>query len=110
MNEFDKLADAVDTPMITELQREYNRSIDDGYSLQRMNENDDIRFARWNAQSSDGKKHSQNMGQGKQAFPFEGANDGRRVVVHALSRLHRLEQKRTSFQQRCHFFRQRKGR
>ena len=77
MNEFDKLADAVDTPMITELQREYNRSIDDGYSLQRMNENDDIRFARWNAQSSDGKKHSQNMGQGKQAFPFEGANDGR---------------------------------
>jgi|MDSW01.2.fsa_nt_gb hypothetical protein len=77
MNDFDKLADAVDTPMITELQREYHRSIDDGYSLQRMNENDDIRFARWNSQSSDGKKHSANMSQGQQAFPFEGANDGR---------------------------------
>ena len=77
MNEYDKLADAVDVPQITELQREYRRSIDDGYSLQRMNENDDVRFARWSGQSSDGKKHSANLNQGQQAFPFEGANDGR---------------------------------
>tara|TARA_Y100001938_G_scaffold118763_1_gene164279 strand:- start:2474 stop:4588 length:2115 start_codon:yes stop_codon:yes gene_type:complete len=77
MNEYDKLADAVETPDIGELQREYHRSIDDGYSMQRMSDNDDVRFARWNSQSSDGKKHSSNLDQGKQAFPFEGANDGR---------------------------------
>lgn len=77
MNDYDKLADAVETPEIGELQREYHRSIDDGYSLQRMNDNDDVRFARWNSQSTDGKKHSANLGQGAQAFPFEGANDGR---------------------------------
>ena len=77
MNDYDKLADAVETPEIGELQREYHRSIDDGYSLQRMNDNDDVRFARWNSQSTDGKKHSANMSQGTQAFPFEGANDGR---------------------------------
>lgn len=36
----------------------------------------DTRFARWEGQASDGKKHRVELG-GKDPFPFEGASDGR---------------------------------
>jgi hypothetical protein len=43
---------------------------------QRRMVSDNTRFAIWDGQSEDGRKHSESMG-GKPAFPFEGASDMR---------------------------------
>ena len=78
MSEYkDNLAKAGDTPDVTELTREFRRSISDGYSLNRLADNDEIRYAKWSGQSTDGKKYSSNMNEGSKAFPFEGAHDSR---------------------------------
>ena len=73
----DKLAQHTDTPDINEFVSEYRRSLDEGLTLQNVREAEDTRFARWTGQSDDGKKWSQNLPEGKQAFPFEGASDCR---------------------------------
>lgn len=82
----DKLAFVTDKPDINYLMSEYERSIYNGGNIDRFNENDSIRLARWNGQSSDGKKWSSQMNTGEQAFPFEGASDVRVRMVDAIIR------------------------
>jgi len=76
-NNKDKLVFASDTPDIGTLFDEYQRSVQNGANVANINQNDDIRFARWAGQSDDGKKHSIDRPEGDPAFPFEGASDVR---------------------------------
>jgi len=76
-NNKDKLVFASETPDIGYLIEEYQRSVQNGGNIANMNQNDDIRFARWAGQSEDGKKHSVDRPEGDPAFPFEGASDVR---------------------------------
>jgi hypothetical protein len=77
----DKLAIYEETPDITFLNKELQRSLYNGGNIARINSNDDIRLARWEGQSDDGKKYSRNLTEGDQAFPFEGASDVRCRLV-----------------------------
>lgn len=87
-NSKDKLAFFSETPDIGELRSELQRSLYNGGNVARLNSNDDIRLARWSGQSDDGKKHSSNMNEGEQAFPFEGASDVRcRLVDQTINEL-----------------------
>ncbi len=87
-NSKDKLAFYSETPDIGELRSELQRSLYNGGNVARLNSNDDIRLARWEGQSDDGKKHSSNLNEGDQAFPFEGASDVRcRLVDKTINEL-----------------------
>lgn len=87
-NRRDKLAFYSSTPDIGELQTELERSLYNGGNVARLNSNDDIRLARWDGQTDDGKKHSANLSEGEQAFPFEGASDVRcRLVDQTINEL-----------------------
>ena len=87
-NSKDKLAFFSETPDIGELRSELQRSLYNGGNVARINSNDDIRLARWDGQSDDGKKHSANLSEGEQAFPFEGASDVRcRLVDQTINEL-----------------------
>ena len=70
----DKLVERQEKPDVPELAKEYIRSLHDGYSLTKVSEADNVRLTRWDGQSDDGKKHSENLNEGKQAFPWEGAS------------------------------------
>ena len=84
----DKLAFFSETPDIGELRSELERSLYNGGNVARINSNDDIRLARWDGQSDDGKKYSGNLREGEQAFPFEGASDVRcRLVDQTINEL-----------------------
>lgn len=84
----DKLAFFSETPDIGELRTELQRSLYNGGNVARLNSNDDIRLARWDGQTDDGKKHSGNLREGEQAFPFEGASDVRcRLVDQTINEL-----------------------
>lgn len=80
------MAFVTDKPDINYLMSEYERSIYNGGNIDRFNENDSIRLARWEGQSSDGRKWSHQMKDGEQAFPFEGASDVRMRMVDAIIR------------------------
>ena len=80
----DEMARASDTPDVRELAKEYNRSLNEGYSLERVAELDDVRFTRWASQSDDGKKHDVNMKEGTQAFPWDGASDTRIPLADSI--------------------------
>ena len=80
-NNQDELVFASDTPNIPYLYKEYQRSTQNGGNTANINENDDIRLSRWEGQTHDGKKHSQNRPDGDPAFPFEGASDVRSRLV-----------------------------
>lgn len=87
-NSKDKLAFFSETPDIGELRSELQRSLYNGGNVARLNSNDDIRLARWDGQSDDGKKYSSNLRDGEQAFPFEGASDVRcRLVDQTINEL-----------------------
>ena len=87
-NSKDKLAFFSETPDIGELRSELQRSLYNGGNVARLNSNDDIRLARWDGQSDDGKKYSNNLREGEQAFPFEGASDVRcRLVDQTINEL-----------------------
>lgn len=73
----DELVFAADKPNVGYLSSEYRRSIEDGDFSSSIERVDDIRFARWEGQSEDGKKHSELRPEGDPAFPFEGASDVR---------------------------------
>jgi hypothetical protein len=73
----DELVFAADKPNIPYLSKEYRRSIEDGDFANSIERVDDIRYARWEGQTQDGKKHSEFRPEGDPAFPFEGASDVR---------------------------------
>ena len=77
----DKLAAASKAPNIKILLREYNESLYNGSSLDRLAALDDIRYCRWEGQSDDGKKHSDMRRDGNPAMPWEGASDVRVRLV-----------------------------
>lgn len=81
----DKLVFASSEPNIAELQAEFDRSLTNGGNISRINSNDDIRLARWEGQTDDGKKYSQNARNGGgPVFPFEGASDVRVRLVDSI--------------------------
>jgi hypothetical protein len=57
---------------VTELE---NAVRDAGFYADRANRGYDVRNCRWNGQSSDGRKHGEDLG--RDAFPWEGASDAR---------------------------------
>lgn len=80
-NSEDRLVFASETPDIKYLYDEYQRSTANGGNTANISENDDIRLARWEGQTDDGKKHSEERPNGDGAFPFEGASDVRCRLV-----------------------------
>lgn len=74
MHTLDKLVSTTE-PNISELRRDFRRAHTDRRMTNRVKDADNTRFAFWNGQSSDGKKHASDIGQ--QPFPWEGASDTR---------------------------------
>lgn len=64
-------------PNVPELVKELSRSYLFGANTSELNDNDDLRYCRWNGQTSDGKKYSENRDEDDPALPFEGASDSR---------------------------------
>ncbi|CAB5238348.1 hypothetical protein UFOVP144_46 [uncultured Caudovirales phage] len=84
----DKLTFYTETPDVVYLRKELERSLYNGGNVARLNSNDDIRLARWDGQSDDGKKYSYNSLEGESVFPFEGASDVRcRLVDQTINEL-----------------------
>ena len=84
----DHLVHHKDKVDIDTLTFEYRRSLTDGHALERIQEADDIRYARWNSQTDDFKKHASAMTEGTQPFPFEGAADNRiRLADETINQL-----------------------
>ena len=73
----DQLLYASKEPNIQSLHAELSRSYLFGANVTELNLNDDLRFCRWNGQTSDGKKFSKNRDEDDPALPFEGASDTR---------------------------------
>jgi hypothetical protein len=80
----DKLLYGSDTPNIQELVHELNRSYLFGANTTELNDNDDLRFCRWNGQTPDGKKFSANRDEDDPALPFEGASDARIRLIDRI--------------------------
>jgi hypothetical protein len=84
----DKLTFYKENPDVVYLRKELERSLYNGGNVARLNSNDDIRLARWEGQSDDGKKYSYNGLEGESVFPFEGASDVRcRLVDQTINEL-----------------------
>ena len=73
----DPIAELGNKPDIGVLMSEWRRAAWTGPDGVRVNSLDDIRYARWQGQTSDGKKHSDFRSEGNPAWPFEGASDVR---------------------------------
>jgi hypothetical protein len=73
----DQLLYSEDGPNINALNAELSRSYLFGANVTELNANDDLRYCRWNGQTSDGKKFSKNRDEDDPALPFEGASDVR---------------------------------
>jgi hypothetical protein len=71
----DKLAKAWINPDVNELVAEYRRALDEGQTIQKIRDAEDIRYTKWAGQDSSGKKWSKNLSES--AFPFDGASDTR---------------------------------
>ena len=80
----DKLLYGSETPDIQQLIFELNRSYLFGSNVHEVNDNDDIRYCRWNGQTSDGKKFSKNRDEDDPALPFEGASDARVRLIDRI--------------------------
>jgi len=84
----DHLVKHKDKADIDTLVFEYRRSLTDGHALERIQDADDIRYARWNSQTDDFKKHASAYTEGSQPFPFEGAADNRiRLADETINQL-----------------------
>jgi hypothetical protein len=77
----DGIAKASKEPDLNTLLWEYNDSLYTGSNIDRLAALDDVRFCRWKGQTDDGKKHSDERGEGEPAMPFEGASDVRNRLV-----------------------------
>jgi hypothetical protein len=77
----DECADALlyssEKPNIQALHDELSRSYLFGANVTELNLNDDLRYCRWNGQTSDGKKFSKNRDEDDPALPWEGSSDVR---------------------------------
>ena len=62
---------------VGELINEFKRCGSQGDHFGRVTAGEDVRLSRWVGQSDDGKKHAEDLPDGKEAFPWEGASDMR---------------------------------
>ena len=79
----DEMAYMADKPNVRELQGDLNRSISDLHDISAL---DDVRFAKWDGQSRDGRKHSELLSGDRKAFPLEGASDTRILLADGVIR------------------------
>jgi hypothetical protein len=77
----DKLAIASETPDIKALAAELSRSSFDSTLTTRSRDAENIRFNRWDGQSSDGRKWQSNQPVGKTVFPWDGSSDTKISLV-----------------------------
>ena len=77
----DPLAIASANPHVGDLMDEYNRSMVNSSQGNLVTKFDNIRFARWQGQTDDGKKHSESRPEGSPAWPFEGSSDVRTRLI-----------------------------
>jgi hypothetical protein len=65
---------AVNEPDVAKLQSELTDILEDaGRNLRRRDDYDDVRYARWEGQSDDGRKHEEFIG--RRPIPWEGSSD-----------------------------------
>ena len=65
---------AKNEPDVARLQSELTDILEDaGRNLRRRDDYDDVRYARWEGQSDDGRKHEEQLG--RRPIPWEGASD-----------------------------------
>jgi hypothetical protein len=64
-------------PKVGDLITEFKRNGSQGDQFGRMMRAEDVRLARWDGQSEDGKKHAKDLPDGEEVFPWEGASDVR---------------------------------
>ena len=62
-------------PNVMELEQEFKRAYTDQKITHRVRDADETRYALWDGQNRDGKKHAADIG--VKAFPWEGASDTR---------------------------------
>jgi len=74
----DKLLEST-APNVSELVTDFTRSFSDRRVTNRIREADESRYAYWQGQAADGRKHAVNYG--RQVFPWEGASDSRIHLV-----------------------------
>ena len=84
MDNKDNLAKHTGQPDVPELVKEFRRSMDEGFTLERTSSADKTRYMRWGGQSDDGKKHDENLPEGSPAFPWDGASDTRIPLVDSI--------------------------
>ena len=84
MDNKDNLAKHTGQPDVPELVKEFRRSMDDGFTMERTSSADKTRYMRWGGQSDDGKKHDENLPEGSPAFPWDGASDTRIPLVDSI--------------------------
>jgi hypothetical protein len=77
----DQLVHASDKPDVNYLNFEFQRSLYTGNNINRVDNNDSVRYCSWSGQTDDGKKWSSTRPDGDQVFPFEGASDVRVRLV-----------------------------
>jgi|GEM_PF-659877 len=79
--ESESLVYTQEQPDIAALVKEFKECTPYAYGWDRVRDNEDTRFCRWDGQSTDGKKHDQ---ENKEAFPWDGASDTRVNLVDAI--------------------------
>ena len=79
------LAVADDAPRVGELNKEFQRCGTTGNYLHRVEGSEAIRLALWDGQSDDGLKHAENIAEGKNVFPWEGASDARVFLADSVT-------------------------
>jgi len=84
MENTDALVRHTGAPDVPELIKEFQRSLNEGYTLDRTTSADETRYMRWGGQSDDGKKHDENLPEDKPAFPWDGASDTRVPLVDSI--------------------------
>jgi hypothetical protein len=75
------IVQASDRPKVGDLITEFKRNGSQGDQFGRMMRAEDVRLARWDGQSEDGKKHAADQPDGDEVFPWEGASDVRNYLA-----------------------------
>jgi hypothetical protein len=78
------LAYASAEPKLSELNELYQRCSPVSNGWNRLVENDNVRYAIWAGQSTDGKKWDKNQPDNKPAFPWDGASDCRVLLADEI--------------------------
>lgn len=75
------IANVSERPRVGDLITEFRRNGSQGDQFGRMLRAEDVRLARWDGQSEDGKKHASQQPDGDEVFPWEGASDVRNYLA-----------------------------